>query len=58
MRIPIIRKDEDGTVIDGTAEYKRFETGKWTINDFRDLEGNELPLPPKSSFEVDLGGIE
>ena len=48
-RIPIIRRDADGTVIDGTA---RLSDDRRTIDDFRDLDGNELSLPPGSSFEV------
>ena len=48
-RIPIIRRDADGTFTDGTA---RISDDRRTIDDFRDLDGNELSLPPGSAFEV------
>jgi hypothetical protein len=50
-RIPIIRRDQDGTVIDGTAEVIVLEPGEFQVTDFRDLDGNVLILPPQSSFE-------
>lgn len=50
-RIPIIRRDADGTIVDGTAAVVVIEFGKFTVNDFRDLDGKELELPPQSSFE-------
>lgn len=52
MRVPITRHDTDGTVIDGTAEREQTHEGS-TISDFRDLDGNELSLPPGSSFRVE-----
>lgn len=51
QRLPIIRRDSDGTIIDGTADVS--EDGL-KIGDFRDLAGNEMPLPPGSAFEVPI----
>lgn len=50
-RIPIIRRDEDGTVVDGTAELIIVDENSFRVVDFRDLDGEELHLPPQSSFE-------
>ena len=54
-RVPIIRRDTDGAIIDGTARLMR-QGEHILLNDFRDLDGHELELPPGSSFEfaVDL----
>jgi hypothetical protein len=52
VRVPIIRPDADGTITDGTAELVRTIPSGIKVRDFRDLDGNELILPPKSSFEV------
>lgn len=58
-RIPFIRRDPDGTIIDGTANAVAFEEGSGLVlDDFRDLDGNELDLPPGSTFEVNLSGVE
>lgn len=58
MRIPITRHDEDGTIIDGTAESDVQVVGGTavygTIHDFCDLDGEPLVLPPGSTFEVVL----
>lgn len=51
-RIPFIRRDADGTIIDGTAAVGRNEDDSMTIHDWRDLDGNVLQLPPGSSFEI------
>lgn len=50
-RIPIIRRLEDGTIDDGTARYIERADG-FGLADFRDLDGNEMVLPPGASFEV------
>jgi 3-deoxy-D-manno-octulosonate 8-phosphate phosphatase KdsC-like HAD superfamily phosphatase len=50
-RIPITRRDLDGTLIDGTAQLDEAEA---TISDFRDLDGVQLVLPPGSQFEFAL----
>lgn len=52
MRVPIVRRDEDGTRIDGTAAYDHVDRGGIIVYDFRDLDGEPLGLPPGSSFEV------
>lgn len=52
QRIPIIRRDADGTIVDGTAELIIEANGTgFSVVDFRDLDGEELILPPQSSFE-------
>ncbi len=55
IRIPITRHDSDGTILDGTAAAIRTSEHAFTINDFRDLDGEELILPPGSRFEVAWG---
>lgn len=49
-RIPIVREDSDGTITDGTARVSR---GGRQIDDFRDLDGEPLDLPPGSSYLID-----
>lgn len=59
-RIPIIRRDADGTVVDGTAELMLAMTDDKlmaSMHDWRDLDGNELPLPPGSSYEA-IGDLD
>lgn len=57
IRIPIIRRDRDGTVVDGTARALQLESGTgMTLDDFRDLDGQPLALPAGASFEVQLAG--
>lgn len=52
LRIPIIRRAEDGTVTDGTALWEERENGGFSISDFRDLDGEPLPIPPGGSIEM------
>lgn len=56
-RLPIIRRDADGTIVDGTARALVL-TGGLALDDFRDLDGEALDLPPGSAFEVQLAGGE
>lgn len=56
-RVPIIRHDLDGGVIDGTAQVERTNDGVRAF-DFRDLDGWPLVLPPGSSFSVHLELLE
>lgn len=50
-RIPITRRDPDGTVIDGTARVITDGTEQ-RLDDFRDLDGNPLSLPPGAAFHI------
>lgn len=50
-RLPIIRREVDGTVTDGTCEVTHFGN-RTSYGDFRDLDGNELVLPPMARFEI------
>lgn len=53
MRIPIVRVDADGTIVDGTCEYNE-EPGAGNLGDFRDLDGEPLVLPPGSAYQIAL----
>lgn len=52
MRIPIIRRNADGTITDGTARTRGVGPGRLEIDDFRDLDGQPLNLPPGAKFTV------
>ena len=55
MRVPMTRRDRDGTMTDGTAAIVEHpSTGALYLTDFRDLDGRELELPPGSSFDIQL----
>jgi hypothetical protein len=54
-RIPIIRRDADGTITDGTARVTTTHGDSTTIDDFRDLDGELLHLPPGAAFEIQWG---
>lgn len=54
-RLPIIRRDADGTIVDGTARATALPGGL-ALDDFRDLDGEALDLPPGAAFEVQLAG--
>lgn len=49
-RLPITRRDVDGTIIDGTAALSATPSGGFMLHDFRDLDGRELCLPSGSEF--------
>lgn len=53
MRIPIVRRLQDDTVVDGTADV-RVVPGGIDVTDFRDLDGHPLALPPGASFEFTI----
>lgn len=53
-RIPIIRRNLDGTVTDGTAHVDLRTDGTWHVTDFRDLDGWLMGLPPGASFDIDV----
>lgn len=62
-RLPIIRRDADGTIVDGTARARVIADLAGTegaaglaLDDFRDLDGAPLDLPPGAAFEVQLAG--
>ena len=52
LRVPVVRRDKDGTVVDGTALWEDQGTPGFMLSDFRDLDGNPMSLPPGSSFEI------
>lgn len=56
MRVKISRIDEDGSVVDGTAE-KIYKDGSTKFGDFRDLDGNELPLPAGSKYTITFEAV-
>lgn len=59
MRVPIVRRDLDGTIIDGTAEWTPVNDAGFHISDFRSLDGDCLSLPAGSTFEfLELGDDE
>jgi hypothetical protein len=59
LRVPIVRRDADGTCVDGTAELGVDSDGLW-LGDFRDLDGELLPLPAGSSYDaaVDIEALD
>lgn len=55
-RIPIVRSDVDGSTIDGTARVHPNGTD-FTLDDFRDLDGVSLVLPPGSCFTLHVADL-
>lgn len=49
-RVPIVRREADGTITDGTCAYEFADGYRWF--DFRDLDGEPMILPPGASFEM------
>lgn len=54
MRVPISRRDPDGTMIDGTARCVPLDGGGWALDDFVDLEGQPLDLPVGSEYVLPI----
>lgn len=53
-RLPIVRRLRDDTVTDGTARQVGTVAADFTVDDFRDLQGRPLDLPPGACFEVSI----
>ena len=55
MRVLFSREDDDGSIVDGTAEITLLEGGGWSVSDFRTLAGEAIPFGPGDELVLCFG---